>query len=49
MFYAGKKFRYAVKGLTVQTFTEDDAPEGYPEIFKKSGGLRAGWILTNQL
>lgn len=41
--------RYAVKGLTYQTFTPEDKKGGYPEIFKKNGELRKGWSLTDQL
>lgn len=49
MNYNGKTYRYAVKGLSLQTLNSDDTPTTYPEIFKKSGEIRKGWILTNNL
>lgn len=49
MNYNNKTYRYAVKGLSYQTLNSNDTPAGYPEIFKKNGELRKGWVLTNNL
>lgn len=40
---------YAVKGFNYQSFAKGDTTNNYPEIFKKDGSLRKGWVLTNAL